>query len=101
MESAKRVLLVEDNPGDARLLNEALLEVQPAPFALVHVDRFIAAIEPLNRETFSAVLLELSLPDPKGLDTVVRIRREADFLFINLSQITANPPKSIQIIPAR
>ncbi|MDP9129659.1 MAG: response regulator, partial [Candidatus Binatota bacterium] len=78
MESAKKVLLVEDNPGDARLLNEALLEVQPAPFALVHVDRFIAAIESLKRETFSAVLLDLSLPDAKGLDTVVRMQREAD-----------------------
>jgi len=78
MESAKKVLLVEDNPGDARLLNEALIEVQPAPFALVHVDRFITAIEALKRETFSAVLLDLSLPDAKGLDTVVRMQREAD-----------------------
>jgi DNA-binding response OmpR family regulator len=78
MESAKKVLLVEDNPGDVRLLNEALLEVQPAPFDLVHVDRFITAIESLKRETFSAVLLDLSLPDAKGLDTVVRMQREAD-----------------------
>ena len=76
MESVKKVLLVEDNPGDARLLSEALREVQPAPLALVHVDRFMAAIESLKREPFSAVLLDLSLPDAKGLDTVVRMQRE-------------------------
>jgi len=76
MESTKKVLLVEDNPGDARLLSEALREVQPAPFALVHVDRFMTGIESLKREPFSAVLLDLSLPDAKGLDTVIRMQRE-------------------------
>lgn len=76
MQAAKKILLVEDNPGDARLLSEALREVQPAPFALVHVDRFMTGIEALKREPFSAVLLDLSLPDAKGVDTVVRMQRE-------------------------
>ena len=76
METIKKVLLVEDNPGDARLLREALREVTPAPFELIHAERFHRGIESLKGEHFAAVLLDLSLPDAKGVDTVARMQRE-------------------------
>jgi signal transduction histidine kinase/DNA-binding NarL/FixJ family response regulator len=78
MVPAKRILLVEDNPGDARLLQEALREIDSPPFELIHVDHFNAAIECLKQECFGAVLLDLSLPDAKGIDSVVRMQREAN-----------------------
>jgi signal transduction histidine kinase/DNA-binding response OmpR family regulator len=71
-----RLLLVEDNPGDARLLQEALREVKNAQFELVHVERLSQALERLGEERFDIILLDLSLPDGKGLDTIVRVHEQ-------------------------
>jgi signal transduction histidine kinase/CheY-like chemotaxis protein len=66
-----KVLLVEDNPGDARLLREALAEMARARFDLTHVDRLAEALRRLEEERFDIILLDLSLPDAQGLDTVM------------------------------
>src|SRR5947208_13625198 len=71
------VLLVEDNPGDARLILELLGEVQAQGFDLERVDRLDEAIARLARSGVDVVLLDLGLPDSQGLDTFVRVRREA------------------------
>lgn len=67
-----RILLVEDNPGDARLIRETLREAESFPFQLTHADRLAAAEERLAGEAFDVVLLDLSLPDAHGLETVRR-----------------------------
>ena len=67
-----RILLVEDNPGDARLIRETLREAESFPFELVHADRLGAAEERLAGEAWDVVLLDLSLPDAHGLETVRR-----------------------------
>lgn len=73
-----RVLLVEDNPGDARLLQEAVAEVGASGLVqLVHVDRLKEALNRLSAETFDVVLLDLSLPDEQGLATVTRTHAHA------------------------
>jgi signal transduction histidine kinase len=72
-----RILLVEDNPGDARLLREALKDVANYRFDLEHVERFSQALERLQREHFDVVLLDLSLPDSQGLDTLAPVRDAA------------------------
>jgi PAS domain S-box-containing protein len=71
------VLLVEDNPGDARLILELLGEVQGQAFDLERVDRLDGAIARLARTGVDVVLLDLGLPDSQGLDTFIRARREA------------------------
>ncbi|HJX09409.1 MAG TPA: ATP-binding protein [Candidatus Binatia bacterium] len=76
MATVRKVLLIEDSPGDARLLREALREVTPPPLELIHAERFDTGLEYLGRENFAAVLLDLSLPDTRGIDTVVRMQRE-------------------------
>lgn len=68
-----RILLVEDNPADARMLREALREVPTYQCDLVHVERLSMALQRLGEEHFDTILLDLSLPDAKGLDTVVRV----------------------------
>jgi diguanylate cyclase (GGDEF)-like protein len=70
------VLLVEDNPGDARLVKEFLAETSNAQFNLTHVDRFEEAFRRLSETSFDVVLLDLSLPDAQGLGTVRRIHME-------------------------
>jgi two-component system cell cycle sensor histidine kinase/response regulator CckA len=72
-----RVLLVEDNPGDARLFTELVRDTGAGQWNLVHVDRLSAALERLRHETFDVMLLDLSLPDADGLDTLIRAHTEA------------------------
>lgn len=76
MPSLVRVLLVEDNPGDARLFHEILVEAVTVQFELKHVPRLSEALKRLGEESFDVILLDLSLPDSHGLDTLVRVHSE-------------------------
>ncbi|WP_343868385.1 diguanylate cyclase domain-containing protein [Caenispirillum bisanense] len=75
MPKGTNILLVEDNPGDARLIQVLLAEEAGAEFHLTHVERLADACELVKQEEFAAVLLDLSLPDSHGLDTVNGLRR--------------------------
>ena len=72
-----QVLLVEDNPTDALLLREMLAEVASVRLVLTVVGQFAEALACLQAERFDAVLLDLSLPDSTGLDTVIRVQEQA------------------------
>ncbi len=68
------VLLVEDNPGDARLVVEMLKEESSSRFNLQQAVTVRDACEHLNGEhPIDVVLLDHSLPDESGLDTVRRV----------------------------
>ncbi|MBF0371929.1 MAG: response regulator, partial [Alphaproteobacteria bacterium] len=70
------VLLVEDNPGDARLVREMLSEGDSGGrFRIEDAATMATALEALGEREFQVVLLDLSLPDSQGLDTVAQIRR--------------------------
>ena len=75
--SAVRILLVEDNPGDARLLRESLRDVESLACELTHVERLDDALRCLKTRAFDALLLDLSLPDSQGPGTVTRIAAAA------------------------
>jgi len=77
VEEPYKVLLVEDNPGDARLVEIALSEPGPVHFRLERVGLLSAALRRLEKEEFDVVLLDLSLPDSQGLDTVVAVRKQS------------------------
>ena len=72
-----KILLVEDNPGDALLVRVLLEEAGADRFGVTEVGRLGEAIERLVEEDFSVVLLDLSLPDSQGLDTVEQVRTAA------------------------
>jgi two-component system, cell cycle sensor histidine kinase and response regulator CckA len=71
------VLLVEDNPGDARLILEMLRELPAEDFDLERVDRLAPALERLGSAGVDIVLLDLGLPDSEGIETFWRTHREA------------------------
>jgi two-component system cell cycle response regulator len=73
-----RVLLVEDNPGDARLMKELITEVSTIRFDLTHVVCLSEAQGRLSEEPFDVILLDLSLPDSHGLETLLNIQRQGD-----------------------
>lgn len=76
MAEAIRILLVEDNNGDARLVEEAMKEVSFAQFHLQRVVRLSEAFTRLKEDNFQIVILDLSLPDSQGLETFTRMRKE-------------------------
>jgi PleD family two-component response regulator len=68
-----RILLVEDNAGDARLVKEMLKESNRFPFQIAHVTTQAQAVAYLEQETPDIVFLDLSLPDGHGLASAGRI----------------------------
>ena len=76
--SELNILLVEDNPGDARLLREALREIEALSFEL-HSRRHggASASNRLGTRKFDVGLLDLGLPDAQGLEVVRRIHDAA------------------------
>ncbi len=78
-----QVLLIEDNPADADLIEDTLEEAQldllpgAAAFALMRVDRLAAGLARVQAGDVAVVLLDLSLPDSQGLDTFRRLAAAA------------------------
>ena len=72
-----RVLLVEDNPGDARLFQELVRDTGAGRLQLEHVNRLATAFDRLSNGHFDVVLLDLSLPDEQGLATLTRTHAHA------------------------
>jgi CheY-like chemotaxis protein len=58
-----KVLLVEDSPGDARLMREYLADPAGTAFRLEHASTLEAGLERLTKGDIDLVLLDLSLPD--------------------------------------
>jgi len=72
-----KILLVEDNPGDVRLLREALAEITESTFELTDCETVAQALEFLLKSKPDVVLSDLGLPDSQGLEAVRRIRSAA------------------------
>ena len=73
MSERPTVLLIEDNPGDARLIREMLAEGEDPLFNLDCVGRLSQGLEYLAARSAGLVLLDLSLPDSIGIDTFLKV----------------------------
>jgi diguanylate cyclase len=71
------VLLVEDNPGDARLVVELLSEAAGDSFRVTHVEQLADARQQLMESGSGCVLLDLSLPDASRLEALMQLRAAA------------------------
>jgi PAS domain S-box-containing protein len=69
-----KVLLVEDDPGDALLLQTLLTQTEEVQFDLVCATRLVEGLKNLSETTFDIMLLDLSLPDSVGLATIDNVR---------------------------
>ena len=67
---AIRLLLLEDNPGDRRLVQAKLSDAAPSRFVISQVERLAEAIDRLGNEAFDVILSDLTLPDSDRLNTV-------------------------------
>jgi signal transduction histidine kinase/GGDEF domain-containing protein len=64
-----QVLVIEDNPGDFRLLQEMLLDVKGEFFNVVRAENLSRALERLKLGGIDVVMSDLGLPDSQGLAT--------------------------------
>jgi signal transduction histidine kinase len=72
MPARLRVLLVEDSPSDARLIQQILLENTSNDFEVELAEQLDQALARLQSERFDVILLDLGLPDCTGIETLVR-----------------------------
>lgn len=91
MKEKYRILLVEDDPGDAELVREYLSDEKK--FHIVHADNLFSALEHLHEETFEIIILDLGLPDSVGLETVNRMKKYS--LDIPIVVLTGNDDEEI------
>lgn len=75
-----KILLVEDDSGDAYLITNFLRESGFVDLKLIHATDLSAAIQYLHTEDFNLILLDLSLPDSYGMDTLVSLQKQANDL---------------------
>jgi PAS domain S-box-containing protein len=79
MITVLKILLVEDNPGDIRLLQEILREVTTTQCQITPVITLAEAIDALatsDLAPFDVILIDLSLPDSQGIDTFLTLQRQ-------------------------
>jgi PAS domain S-box-containing protein len=72
MVMSTSVLLVEDNPADAYLLID-MLQTSQQQWHVTQAKNLHLALESLHNSSFAVILLDLSLPDSKGLNTFTQL----------------------------
>ncbi len=73
IESAHKVLLIEDNIGDARLVELLLGESELIDCEIVNKTTLEEGLKSLSEDVYSVVLLDLSLPDSRGFETLEKL----------------------------
>ena len=72
--TTNKILLIEDNPGDARLVELLLMESDLENCEITHCTTLKEGLDELERkDSFAAVLLDLSLPDSRGFTTLEKL----------------------------
>lgn len=79
MVMSTSVLLVEDNPADAYLLID-MLQTSQQQWHVTQAKNLRLALESLHNSSFTVILLDLSLPDSKGLNTFTQLHAFAQDL---------------------
>lgn len=64
-----KILLLEDNPGDARLIQELFRDIQGRSLDIINAESLAQAFDHLKEANFDVALVDLSLPDSHGLET--------------------------------
>lgn len=68
-----KILVIEDNPGDIRLIREFLINDQEERFEIECVSTLKEGLKQIKKGGFDEILLDMSLPDSRGLKTLEKI----------------------------
>ena len=72
-----QILLIEDVEEDARVMRELLSRQSDTPFELKHADRLSNGLDYLKHAHVDLILLDLNLPESKGLETLEKVAAAA------------------------
>ena len=75
-----KVLIIEDNPADARLVKEILSENDNTAYDLKHADRLLDGLKMISENSLDIILLDLSLTGSAGLDIISAITVKNSFI---------------------
>jgi signal transduction histidine kinase len=75
-QTAMSVLVIEDDPGDADLLQAVLADVSGASFDFTWAERLATGLKYMAEMDFDVVLLDLSLPDSQGIETFYKVHAQ-------------------------
>jgi two-component system cell cycle response regulator len=73
MNTHIKILLLEDNPGDVRMIREMLLDIEGVGFETENIEKLSEGLQRLSEVQFDALLLDLSLPDSDGMETLLKV----------------------------
>jgi len=71
-----KILLFEDNPGDARLFTETLKDISSQHYEITHVESLAEGLAILADKAMDIILLDLGLPDSQRLDTLIKLKSQ-------------------------
>jgi len=94
------VLLIEDNPGDARLIETALAGASGPPFHVETAERLSGGLARLREATYDVALLDLGLPDSQGLETLAATLEAAQgvpFVVLTIAEDDAVAVRAVQM----
>ncbi|NEO62603.1 MAG: response regulator [Moorea sp. SIO4G2] len=102
-EGSVKILLIEDNLAEARLLQEFLKEAQFRQFSLVHVKRLRDALQEIAQARamsipYDVILLDLTLPDSHGLASLGPLIKQAPSLPIVVLTNTNDDELAIEAV---
>jgi len=97
-ENVIHILLIEDNLGDIRLIQEMIKDLENTTIRLIVQKDLSTGIQYLNQHKFHLILLDLSLPDSHGIDTIERILKRVDEIPIIVLTGTDNLMLAIEAV---
>jgi DNA-binding NarL/FixJ family response regulator len=95
-----RVLMVEDDPEETRRIQSLFPATTPPAFTWERVEKLSIARDLLRSEPFDLVLLDLSLPDSQGLDTLRSLYPHAICLPVVIMINSDEEPLALQALEA-
>ena len=93
-----KVLLVEDNPELATLMQKVLFQDKTNAFELEVVDCLSSGLKRLSEESIDILLLDLILPDSQGLDTFIRVHAQAPQIPIIVMTVLDNELLAVEAL---
>ena len=98
MSKLTRILIIEDNFRDVRLIQEMLKDVPSFDFEFEHVERLDKGLEYLKNDKFDVLLLDLNLPDSFGIDTFIKAYNSAPHVPIVILSGAADEEAAIDAV---
>jgi len=98
MSEITRILMIEDNYGDVRIIQEMLSDVKGFKFDFKHADTLEKGLEYLKNDDFDVLLLDLNLPDNYGIDTFFKAQKSAPNLPIVIFSGAADEKVAIEAV---